>query len=117
MAEVTLTIGGRHYDVHCRDGEERHLIRLAAMMDAKMAVARQSTPGLTEIRQLLFAGILLADEVHDLRAQGHNGQGSLDLPASERKETDEEAVAAHLDRLAARIEALADALAADAPSS
>ncbi len=115
MAEVTLGIGGRQYDVYCGDGEEHHLLRLAGMIDAKMAVARKASPGLTEIRQLLFAAILLADEIHDLRAQGHDGQGALDLGAS-GKDTDEAAAAAQIEILAARIEALADALAAEAPS-
>jgi len=63
MAEVTLDIAGRHYDVHCRDGEEAQLRRLAAIIDEKTAVARRASPGLTEVRQLLFAAILLADEL------------------------------------------------------
>ena len=36
------------------------LSRLAAMVDEKTGVARQASPGLTEVRQLLFAAILLA---------------------------------------------------------
>ena len=59
MAEVTLDIGGRLYDVHCRDGEERQLQRLAAIIDDKTKVARRASAGLTEVRQLLFAAILL----------------------------------------------------------
>ncbi len=112
MAEVSLNIGGRHYDVHCGDGEESHLLRLAGMIDAKTAAARKATPGLTEVRQLLFAAILLADEIHDLRAQGHHGQGALDFqPGGNGADADTEAAAARLNVLAERIEALADALA------
>lgn len=116
MAEVTLAIGGRHYDVHCGDGEERHLMLLARMIDDKTAMARKGSPSLTEIRQLLFAAILLADEIHDLRAQGNAGQRSLDFqPDADGGET--EAAAARIAALAARIETLADTLAAEAASS
>lgn len=104
MAEVTLDIGGRHYDVHCRDGEETQLSRLAAIIDEKTSVARRASPGLTEVRQLLFASILLADELNDLRAQG-KAQGALDL-APTPNAADEQAAVARLDALAARIESL-----------
>ncbi len=109
MAEVSLNIGGRHYDVHCRDGEEAQLMRLAAIIDDKTNVARRASPGLTEVRQLLFASILLADELNDLRAQGR-AQGAFNLgPATGG--TEEDALAARLDALAARIESLAQKLA------
>lgn len=126
MAEVTLSIGGRTYDVHCGDGEETHLLRLAAMIDDKAKVARKASPGLTEVRQLLFAGILLADEIHDLRVQ-LGTQRSFAWPSDDTDAatgtgagtgTDgEDIVAARLNALAARIEALAEKLAGAGPAS
>jgi len=116
MAEVTLTIGGRQYDVNCRDGEEKHLLRLAEMIDAKMVMARKSSPGLTEIRQLLFASILLADEVHDLRLERNKGQSSLNLPPIDDSAA-EQAMAGRINALASRIEMLAEKLAGIDPSS
>ena len=109
MAEVTLDIAGRHYDVHCRDGEEAQLRRLAAIIDEKTSIARRASPGLTEVRQLLFTAILLADELNDLRAQG-KAQGALDLPLASAL-PDEQATAAKLDAISARIETLAQKLA------
>ncbi|MCH4150880.1 MAG: cell division protein ZapA [Sphingobium sp.] len=109
MAEVTLDIGGRLYDVHCRDGEERQLQRLAAIIDDKTKVARRASAGLTEVRQLLFAAILLADELDELHAKG-KAQGTFDLsPASGA--ADDHAAAERLNHLAARIESLAQKLA------
>lgn len=108
MAEVTLSIGGRTYNVHCGDGEEGHMTRLAHMVDEKTAEARRGAPGLTEVRQLLFAAILLADEVHDLRAKGHVGQGALDLSSAD---PGEEVITARLNALAARIDTLTEKLA------
>lgn len=61
MADVKLTIAGRPYDVHCADGEESQLIQLAAVVDEKV----RSMPGGTEVRQLLFAALMLADEAQE----------------------------------------------------
>ncbi|MCB2015246.1 MAG: cell division protein ZapA [Sphingobium sp.] len=116
MAEVTLTIGGRQYAIHCGDGEEAHLDRLAKMIDAKTGIARQASPGLTEVRQLLFAAILLADEVHDMKIKTEKPQGSLELPPASN-EAGEEVMASRMNVLAARIEALADKLAGAATTS
>lgn len=112
MAEVTLMIGGRQYDVHCRDGEEAQLKHLAAMVDAKAAQTRLSTPGLTEVRQLLFAAILLADEVHDLSANVHARQPELDLPQVNASD-DDEAIAKRINGLAERLESLSQRLASE----
>lgn len=109
MAEVTLTIGGRHYDVHCRDGEEAHLRSLANRVDAKMAQARQSAPGLTEVRQFLFAAILLADEVNDLNV-AHGKQPGLNLEPAD-SDAGDAMIASRLNALSARIEALTQKLA------
>ena len=108
MAEITLSIGGRTYNVHCGDGEEGHMTRLAHMVDEKTTQARRGAPGLTEVRQLLFAAILLADEVHDLRAKGHVGQGALDLSSAD---PGEEVIAARMNALAERIDTLTEKLA------
>ena len=65
MADVKLTIAGRPYDVHCADGEESQLIHLASVVDEKV----RSMPGGTEVRQLLFAALMLADEVQEARGK------------------------------------------------
>lgn len=110
MAEVTLTIAGRQYALHCRDGEEVHLDHLAKLVDAKAAVARQATPGLTEVRQLLFSALFLADELNDLKREAAGRQGSLSL------DQQEEPAALALEALAERIETLADRLAPASPT-
>lgn len=58
MADVKLTIAGRPYDVHCEDGQEQQLIQLAAVVDEKA----RAIAGGTEVRQLLFAALMLADD-------------------------------------------------------
>jgi cell division protein ZapA len=68
MASVNLIIGGNPYSVACRDGEEPHLQALAAIVDAKATEARGAVGGVSEVRQMLLAALLLADELNDLRS-------------------------------------------------
>ena len=42
MAEVSIEVGGRRYDVACRDGEEPQLRRLAMLVDQKAEQARSA---------------------------------------------------------------------------
>ena len=97
MSNVTLTIGGRAFTVACASGEEEHVAQLGQLIDAKAAAA--GVHGQTETRMLLFASLLLADEVHELRTQvaAPSGQGSPEL-------------AERLDGIARRIENLAGAI-------
>ena len=63
MAEVNLTIAGRSYQVGCRAGEEDNLVAAARMVDAKSREALSGLGTLSESRQLLFASLLLADQL------------------------------------------------------
>jgi Uncharacterized protein conserved in bacteria len=111
MAETTLQIAGRHYPIRCRDGEEAHLAHLASLIERKARLAQQNTPGLTEVRTLLFAALFLADELNDLKREAIGRQQSLALG-----DDDEPAVRA-LEALAARIEKLSDRLAVHQPDA
>jgi cell division protein ZapA len=67
MAEVELVIAGRSYRLACRDGEEANLKAAGAMVDAKSREALAGLGTLSESRQLLFAALLLADQLVDGR--------------------------------------------------
>jgi cell division protein ZapA len=69
MAEVDLIIAGRPYKVACRDGEEESLRVAARLVDAKSREALAGLGTLSEARQLLFAGLLLADQLIDQRPE------------------------------------------------
>ena len=102
MANIDVDIAGRRYDVACKDGEEDHLRSLAAIVDKRALDAAEALGGLTETRQLLFAALLIADELKETRA----GMG---LPDPTPPPPDP-AVAEALERLAARLENLAETL-------
>jgi cell division protein ZapA len=112
MAEVKIMVGGRQYGVHCRDGEEARLHQLAAMMSERVDQVRAGAPTLTEVRQLLFAGLLLADSLSE-RETGQRPAAARP-PAEPR---DDPMALAALDGLARRLEALGDSLAAGLPDA
>lgn len=112
MAEVDIRIGGRKYELACRDGDEDRLRSLAAMVDAKATEAARGMGGLTEVRQLLFASLLLADELSEERARP---PAAAPLPTSSGG--DDEEAAAVVEWLAERVEALAARLEKAAPAA
>ena len=99
MAEVELTIAGRPYRVACRAGEEENLRAAGALVDAKSKEALAGLGTLSESRQLLFASLLLADQIVDGR--------EVDLPSGPDPELVERATT-----IADRLESLANALEA-----
>lgn len=100
MAQVTLRIGGRDYIVGCRDGEEAHLAQLGRLLDARAEEALRAVGGTNETRQLLLAGLLLADELASA------GGGAAPAPAPPADDT----LGARLEALANRVEAIAAGL-------
>ncbi len=105
MAEVRLAIAGREYIVTCRDGEESRLVELGQMVDTKVREAGGSAGGLNESRQLLFAALLLADQLHEGREQGgaSGGVGGIQHETAAR-------MAQSIDKLAERLESFAAGL-------
>ena len=102
MANIDVDIAGRRYNVACRDGEEEHLRSLAAVVDRRAHDAAEALGGLTETRQLLFAALLIADDLKETRS----GAG---LPDPTPPPPDPR-VAEALERIAGRLENLADSL-------
>ncbi len=101
MADVRLMIAGREYIVTCKDGEEDRLKALGARVDAKAREAGGAAGGLNESRLLLFASLLLADQLHD------NDAVSLKAPADSEIAENSTEMADILERLATRLETLA----------
>ena len=102
MAEVDLSIAGRQYRVACREGEEDSLRRAASLVDSKSREALAGLGTLSEARQLLFASLLLADQLLE--------DGSAPQPAPAAAPPDPELVR-RVQSLAERLESAADRLA------
>jgi cell division protein ZapA len=98
MAEVDLIIAGRPYRVACRDGEEETLRAAARLVDAKSREALAGLGTLSEARQLLFAGLLLADQLVDQRPEAAVPSGP------------DPQLVSRAEKLAERLESLAQSL-------
>ena len=99
MANVDVEIASRTYTIACRDGEEAHLQALAANVDRKARDAAAAVGNMGETRQLLFASLLLADELKEVRAGSPVAAPETDAVVAET-----------LERLADRVELLAQRL-------
>lgn len=107
MSNVTITIGGRQFTVACAEGEEGHVGDLGRMIDAKLT-SMGDLSGQSEPRMLLFAALLLADELHEAQqsgtapATGLSLETSATLPEGSARKLD--AIASRLENLATRLE-------------
>ncbi len=99
MSNVTLDIAGRKFTVACGQGEEPHIEMLGRIIGSKI----EGMPGLasqSEARCLLYAALLLADEVHELRSEAGASPVAPDEGAAEILES----LADRLETLAAELE-------------
>lgn len=124
MPEVTITIGGRDFDVACQEGEEHFLRAAAQMLDTEAQALLSQIGRMPESRMLLMAGLLLADKAagnEDKVRAMESRVGALQAELEEAREaamkvTEVEVaripaeVTDTLAELAARAEALADAV-------
>ncbi len=101
MSNVQLTIGGRGFTIACADGEEAHITRLGEMIDAMVSEGGLRTQN--EPRMLLYASLMLADQLHEAFRR-LDAQPALDPSAAQR-----------LDQIAARLETLAAQMEHAAP--
>ncbi|MBI3452828.1 MAG: cell division protein ZapA [Rhodospirillales bacterium] len=111
MAQVTVKIHNRTYQVACEDGQETHLAKLAAYLDTKVTeIADEAGPAaqMSDSRLLVMAGLVIADELADaydelqeLRA----AQTITEMPDPKTvREAEEACIAAEKERDAARSE-------------
>lgn len=95
MAQVTVTMNGRHYAIGCADGEEARLRKLAAELDRRLSGLVEEVGQIGDARLLVMLGLLLLDEMEELRVVSSGGAEPDDR------------VAAIVEGLADRAEALA----------
>lgn len=110
MAQISLTVHGRSYQVTCDDGQEGHLLKLAEYIDRKLAQLEGSVGQVGEQRLLFMSCLLVADELFDARRQIDGlkaGETPLDQAAGQDGAAGEEQASLVLEACAQRIEAIA----------
>ena len=107
MSDVTLAVGGRNYTVACADGQEEHVQRLAGVIDGKLGQMGANLSS-QEAKNLLFAALLLADELDEAKKGGS--------PAAD-PQFDTGRLAGQLERVALALENAASTLESSRPTS
>lgn len=107
MGMVDIQINGRRHQVACGDGEESRLRRLGAYIDSCAGKLVQQHGQLPDTKILLLTSLTVADELSDAYDEIKRLRAQL---ADSGKRAEEEA-AQSLDRVAQRLEQLAEALA------
>ncbi len=113
MAHVSVTINGRQFRMACDDGQEDHLLRLAAEVNGKVDQLKGAFGEIGDTRLTVMAAIMVADELADTRRRLKAAETELATLRETRtlmveRSDEREARLAHtLDDAAASIERLA----------
>ena len=67
MPQVTVSIDGKAYRMACDDGQEQHLVELAASFDRYVTHLRSSFGEIGDQRLTVMAGIMVMDELFELQ--------------------------------------------------
>ncbi|NNM74274.1 cell division protein ZapA [Enterovirga aerilata] len=117
MAHVQVTIAGRSYRMACGDGEEGHLLELAAAFDGKIQELRAAFGEIGDMRLHVMAALTMADDLIETRKRISTLESEISALRSmvsaqaSRSEAAERQLAEALNRTADRIERVTDALA------
>jgi cell division protein ZapA len=116
MAQVSVTINGRHYRMACEDGQEEHLLGLARNLDGRITQLRANFGEIGDMRLTVMAALMIADEFSETNRQLRTLEDELvrlrevGAAAGDRIEATENAVAAALNDAAERVENLTRSL-------
>jgi cell division protein ZapA len=103
MAKVSVTINKRKYEIACDDGQEAHLVRLAQYVDRRVDELVAAVGQVGDARLLVMASLLVADELSEVYTE-------LDGLREDQRGRAPSLGASDLDRVAQRIEKIADRL-------
>ena len=106
MAQVSVTINGRAYQIACDDGQEEHLRQLAGYIDRRMAELIAAMGQIGDMRLLVMVSLLIADELSEVTRQLDDTRKTSEDARSTATKVDAQAASA-LESIAARIEAIA----------
>lgn len=117
MGQVSITIRGRTYPIACDDGQEEQVIRLASYLDKRAAELDRSVGVVSEPRLLVMIALLVADELaeahEELRRLRENLVGAEAAARKTTLDSVDRRVTPALDRLATRLDDIAQRLEAD----
>jgi len=116
MAEMTIHVNERSYQIMCRDGDEAEVSKLAADLAARVAtIARDMNQSATvgDSHLLVLASLTMLSEMRDLQHDKDAVESDVDKAGAARENLStrlddmEQAVVAALTQAAEKIEAMA----------
>ncbi|KXG83811.1 cell division protein ZapA [Agrobacterium bohemicum] len=118
MAQVTVMIDGKAYRMACEAGQEDHLTDLASQFDQYVGHLKSQFGEIGDLRLTVMAGIMITDEMSELRrkidlleGQVTTLQSNRDGMAESRAKTEEMLVSAISD-LSTRLNGITEKLVA-----
>tara|TARA_B100000686_G_C16788056_1_gene976617 strand:- start:896 stop:1360 length:465 start_codon:yes stop_codon:yes gene_type:complete len=76
MAEVTITINGRHYDISCDPGQEGRIIDLAGYIDQQINNISQTGAAYNDSHLQILTLLVVADELFEAREKNSSSSSS-----------------------------------------
>lgn len=107
MAEVTININGRSYDIACDNGQEGRVVDLAAYIDQKLQQISRSGAAYNDSHLMVLTALVLADEVFDMRDGADAPKAARQATGSGINKDDEAAVLQLLEKVTKRIDGIA----------
>ncbi len=115
MPDLTITIGGRDFQVACQPGEEHFLRAASTLLNAEAEPLVQQMGRLPEVRMLLMAGLMLADKTASVEDENRTLKAKLATlearPLPEAEKIEVAVIPPQLRDTMAEIAARAEALA------
>ena len=107
MPQVSINIANRTYELACGEGEEQRVRELASFVDEKVTdLRRQLPPGTAEVKLLVFASLMLADESREARGmakQAETARASATDNAETLATALEELITSRVDKMAKKV--------------
>jgi cell division protein ZapA len=106
MPQVSIQIANRTYELACGDGEEDRVQELAAYVDEKVSALRTQLPGAAEVKLLVFAALLLAEESREARGiakQAESARASATDNADTLASALEELITSRVDKISKKV--------------
>jgi cell division protein ZapA len=106
MPQVSINIANRTYELACGEGEEQRVQELAAYVDEKVMELRKQLPGAAEIKLMVFAALLLADESREARGiakQAETARASASDSAETLATALEELITSRVDKMSKKV--------------
>jgi cell division protein ZapA len=116
VAEVTIYINGRSYDISCDNGQEGRVVDLASYIDQRLQQISRSGAAYNDAHLTVLTSLVLADEIFEAR-EGHAAapskaaRGAVPAPAAAPpvavNKDEQLAVVKALEQITKRIEGVA----------